>query len=117
LTTPNILNYNIGYFHEWRDFLLNTSETKKYITSCNSQILHGTYDQGRNPSSDLFSFGSLTSTKKSPPFTSPPNFFLGLIAVHEGYRTTDIDTTTCGRPNIFVPNSENGGLVIDGVLF
>jgi hypothetical protein len=115
--TPNVLNYNIGTIQQWRSFLFNSSEKIKFITSCNTNILHGTYDQGRSPHADLFVFGKKVSTQ-FPSFTSSSgSYFLGLVAVHEGYRSSDIDLTICGRPHVFVPNSTNGGIVIDGVLF
>jgi hypothetical protein len=119
-STPNILNYNFGTLQQWRQFLMNTSSSakKNFITSCHVNILHGTYDQGRNPSSQVFVFGgrgdSVPSKSKVGPFTSSDGFYVGLVAVHEGYRSTDVDTTTCGRPTVF---ASNGGIIIDGVLF
>jgi len=90
------LNYNFGTLSEWKKLLTSP----KTISSCSTTILHGTYDQGYNPSATLLN--------------SPSSAMAKIYALHQGLTATDKDTSQCGRPQTFTPN---GGIVLDSWYF
>jgi hypothetical protein len=92
VSTPSVMNYNYAPLSHWKAYL--TSNKVQPLTACSDFILHGTYDQGRNPSVALTSIGSR----------------IGVLEVHEGWRTGDHDVSECGAPLVL---SANGGIVLD----
>jgi hypothetical protein len=82
ISTPFILDYNIGLTSDWLD-LIQTSNSYENddnfnINSCNKRILHGTYSQG-----------------------SFPNLILSndyFIDIHQGIPSLTKDLSGCGEP-------------------
>jgi hypothetical protein len=79
-STPGVLNYNYAPLENWKSFL--TSPSSAPMSSCSSLILHGTFDQGSNPSAALVSLGSQSA----------------VIEAHHGWKASDKDTSQCGAP-------------------
>lgn len=82
ISTPNILDYNIGLISDWID-LFQTSNSYDNndnfnINSCNKRILHGTYSQG--------SFPTLVLSN---------DYF---IEIHQGVSPLIVDLSGCGDP-------------------
>ena len=48
-STPGVLQYSIGLVEDWRSVLRTNSYGSFALSACSSRILHGVYDQGRNP--------------------------------------------------------------------
>eukprot|EP01127_Copromyxa_protea_P019253 TRINITY_DN6200_c0_g1_i1.p1 TRINITY_DN6200_c0_g1~~TRINITY_DN6200_c0_g1_i1.p1 ORF type:complete len:617 (+),score=72.23 TRINITY_DN6200_c0_g1_i1:166-2016(+) len=94
ISTPRVLTYHVGDYQSWVEYLGDLSATT--ISSCNSKILHGAYDQGYNPDLDLF--------------VNPQGKY-GVIEVHQGVKASDKDVGGCGMPLSYSPN---GGTVMDG---
>ena len=93
--TPGVLNYNYAPLSHWKaHFHSQQSSTTPLLTSCGEEVLHGTYDQGHNPSVALAAMGSK----------------IGVVEVHEGWRANDRDVSECGAPIMF---SASGGVVLD----
>ncbi|KYR00633.1 hypothetical protein DLAC_02660 [Tieghemostelium lacteum] len=82
---PKILNYNFGTLGDWYSRISTVSTDSSALTSCDSLILHGTYDQGDYPNIQLY-HGIDGSGKDS----------IGVVAVHQGIPKDFIDLSICG---------------------
>jgi len=99
-STKNVLVYNYGLYSSWLSYLLQplySNTTTKFITSCNAEILHGSYDQGHNP------YGSIFSSDNS----------IAAVEVHNGWTDVDVDWGSCGKPVSMAPG---GGVILDSWL-
>jgi len=90
--TSTVLDYSIGLTVDWIQ-LLESSSSSSLITSCNSKILHGSYNQGKRPSIVMTRFDNAT------------RFF----SVHEGLNEDDNDIGQCGDPR----HHEKGSIIIN----
>jgi hypothetical protein len=91
--TSTVLDYSIGLIVDWIQ-LLESSSSSSLITSCNSKILHGSYNQGKRPSIVMTRFDNV----------------IRFFSVHEGLNEDDDDDSGgCGDPL----HHEKGSIIID----
>jgi len=93
ISTSYILTYSYGTLSSWKNLIEDPNASN--LTSCSSQILHGMYDMGTNPSIDLFIDNS---TEKK---------IISFVEIHRGISHNVLDTANCGLPR------DHKGFVVD----
>jgi len=106
-TTPFVLNYNFATLTSWVEHHVMSG---KFLSPCNSSVLHGAYDQGHHPSLNLFVFledfivNDGTDLEKQQKLPQESLYFL---EIHSGISDEVKDLGACGLPLAY------RGLVID----